>query len=172
MTLKQQKISAISLALLVLISTTGISMNMMLCNCTGKQYLSVFASMMDLDCCKVKLQEVKVEKTSKHDCCTKKQTKSCNKEQKNSGKTTILAQKKCCKSNFKYAKANINLDVVSLQELPVSNLVLPLAYSFPTTFHLDFVAFPKTIALEGPPNKAPPRYNGQALMNWFQVYRC
>ena len=169
MTKKQRKISAISLALLVLISTTGISMNTIWCSCTGEQYLSIFAAVMD--CCQDKGQATQVEKTNQHDCC-KKQTKSCKKEQYNSDKTTILAQKDCCTSKFKYAKANINLDVVALQELPVGDLVMPVVYSIPTTFQLHFVAFPQAIALEGTPNKAPPRYYGQSFMNWFQVYRC
>jgi len=172
--MKQQhhKIIAISLALLVLISTTGISMNMMLCSCTGKEYLSMMASVLELDCCKKNKLEVKASKAKTHDCCSKEKfCKKTEKKELDASKPTIMAKKDCCTPTVKYSKANINLTFESGQELPSCHLLLPSVYSFQATYYKNSITA-QTAVLGVPQNKAPPRCFGNALLNWYQTYRC
>jgi hypothetical protein len=172
--MKQQhhKLIAISLALLVLISTTGISMNMMLCSCTGKEYLSMMASVLELDCCKIKKTIVKAAKVKKHDCCSK--AKACKKTEKKEidvSKPTIIAKKDCCTPTVKYSKANINLTFGSQEELSSCKLLLPSHYSVQATYYNNSIVAQAAV-LGVPQNKAPPRCFGHALLNWYQTYRC
>lgn len=169
MTAKQHRIIALSLAFLVLISTTGISMKVMLCNCTGQEYLAMLASKLDLDCCKLNIQK----QTSTHQCCSKAHSKAKHQVSKTtSHQAQIMAKKDCCTPGFKYAKANINFDLAANEQLPNYSLapLLPI-YNIPI-YYETVVSFPSTIALIGISNKAPPLPTGQALLNWYQTYRC
>ena len=169
---RHHRVIAISLALLVLISTTGISMNMMLCSCTGKEYLSMMASVLELDCCKTKKALVKAPKAKTHDCCSK--AKACKKTEKKAidvSKPTIMAKKDCCTPKVKYSKANINLTFGSNQELPSCKLLLPSVCSIQPTYYNSSIAA-QTVVLGVPQNKAPPGCFGHALLNWYQTYRC
>lgn len=166
MATQKHQIIALSLALLVLISTTGISMKMMLCHCTGKEYWTLITS--KLSCCKL-FDEVVGKTTS---CCSKKEQSSCPSTIDKKG-NNVSTNEKCCSSKFQYAKANINLDLVQLQDLPYSEALIPTlnSYSYPPIWAESFFV-PKEIALAGCQNKAPPKFSGQALLHWLQVYRC
>lgn len=164
MTNTKHKITAISLAFLVLISTTGIGLNIMLCNCTGQQYLALLASRLNLDCCKDKLAEA-----AKKSCCP---SASSIKNQANSfDSPTIMAKEECCSSSYKYAKANINLELAKEIPLPSTDFVFhPLRTNFVVQYQQPTL-IPQTIAYSNLSNKAPPRFN-ESILNWFQIYRC
>lgn len=165
MRVKQHKTMALILAFLVLISTTGISMNMMLCNCTGQQYLAMLASKLDLECCKIK-----AAKQAKKSCCATPSpqahtTSTCHK------KSPFLANKDCCSPIFKYSKANINLNLSHDLELPTVGDPLPWVYFSPPVYYSAPIVLPQIIAVHNNLNKAPPRYSS-SIQNWFQIYRC
>lgn len=154
---------ALSLALLVLISTTGFSMNVMFCSCTGKQYIAILASKLHFSCCKAQLVK------AANNCCKKTKT-NCNRSNKKDG-ATILADKDCCSSIFKWKKANINLDLIQQLELPTAHFKILSNYWKTPIYQIALPVFPLTIALIGTPNKAPPRFEG-SFQNWFQIYHC
>lgn len=164
---KQHKLTAISLAFLILISTTGISMNMMLCNCTGQQYLAFLAKQTNLTCC-----QQKANISPKQVCCSSSSIiPKHHHAQTSTGEPTILVNKNCCSSFFQYTKANINLDLIQVLELPafvgslLTNLIkISAAYIAP-------VVIPQHLVVQEHSNKAPPRF-GRSILNWFQIYRC
>lgn len=158
------KITAITLAFLVLFSTTGISMNVVLCHCTGQQYLSVL--MPKLDCCKKKEAQ---QKEISHVCCSKKTSTTCSKEQH---QLSVETDKKCCSSNFKYSKANINLELTTNTILPsfVVALVPNIVTVLPTYNYVLLI--PQVVTVIGHPNKAPPKPFGSELLHLIQNYRC
>lgn len=163
MTSTKHKITAISLAFLVLISTTGIGLNIMLCNCTGQQYLAVLASKLNLECCKDKLAEA-----AKNNCCSS--STSIKKQPNNFELPTIMADDDCCSSSFKYAKANINLELS--EEIPLPTISFVLNYFINALVQYEQpVRIPQTIAYSSLSNKAPPRFK-TSILNWFQIYRC
>lgn len=164
MATQKHQIIALSLALLVLISTTGISMKMMLCHCTGEEYWTLITN--KLGCCKQ--FEAAVEKATS--CCSKKEETSCPSHKKGNN---VSPNEKCCSSKFQYAKANINLDLVQMQDLPYSEALIPIlnSYSYLPIWAENFFV-PKEIALAGCQNKAPPLPFGQDLLHWLQIYRC
>lgn len=160
----KHKITAFSLAFLVLISTTGIGLNIMLCNCTGQQYLALLASQLNLECCKEKLAEA-----AKKSCCS---TSTIIKQQPtNFESPTIMATKKCCTSSFKYAKANINLELTEGIDLPTTNWLPYLWLDRYTVQYEQAPLIPQIIAQGRLSNKAPPRFK-DSILNWFQIYRC
>jgi len=164
MTSTKHKITAISLAFLVLISTTGIGLNIMLCNCTGQQYLALLASELNLECCKNKLAEV-----AKKGCCSG--ATKVKKQQNNFESPTIMAKKDCCSSSFKYAKSNINLELAEEIPLPTTNFVFEHWIKNTAVQYKQPVLIPQTIAYSNLSNKAPPRFK-ESILNWFQIYRC
>ncbi|WMX15823.1 MULTISPECIES: hypothetical protein [unclassified Aureispira] len=161
MTTTKHKITAFSLAFLVLISTTGIGLNIMLCNCTGVQYLAILASKMNLECCKEKLA------AAKKNCCTNSKTI----QQDNFDSPTIMAEKECCSSSFKYAKANINLELVKEIPLPTTSFVHTFWVPSKVLPYTEPLLLPQNVACSNTSNKAPPRFK-ESILNWFQVYRC
>lgn len=164
MTTTKHKITAISLAFLVLISTTGIGLNVMLCHCTGQQYLALLASKLNLECCKDKLAEA-----AKKSCCSNATT---IKKQPNSFESaTIIAEDDCCSSSFKYAKANINLELAKDIPLPTTNFAFNYQSANPVVHYEQYIFAPQQIAYNSLSNKAPPRFKG-SILNWFQIYRC
>ncbi|MBL4649344.1 MAG: hypothetical protein JKY03_06390 [Aureispira sp.] len=164
MTSTKHKITAFSLAFLVLISTTGIGLNIMLCHCTGQQYLALLATKLNLECCKDKLTEA-----AKKSCCSNSTT--IKKQQNNFESPTIMAQDDCCSSSFKYAKSNINLELS--EEIPLPTTSFVVNHWIPDTFvqYEQPVLIPQTIAYSNLSNKAPPRFK-ESVLNWFQIYRC
>lgn len=164
MTSTKHKITAISLAFLVLISTTGIGLNIMLCNCTGQQYLALLADKLDLECCKDKLAE-----TAKKSCCSS--TTTIKKQQNNFESPNIMADDDCCSSSFKYAKANINLELGEEILLPTTAFVVNHLLASPFVQYEQPVRIPQTVTYSNLSNKAPPRFKGP-ILNWFQIYRC
>lgn len=165
MTSAKHKITAISLAFLVLISTTGIGVNIMLCHCTGQQYLALLATKLNLECCKDKLAQA-----AKKSCCSKATT--VKKQQTNFDSPTIMAEDDgCCSSSFKYAKANINLELAEEIPLPTTDLVVKHWIPTATVQYEHPVLIPQTLAYSNLSNKAPPRFK-ESILNWFQIYRC
>lgn len=164
MTSTKHKITAISLAFLVLISTTGIGLNIMLCNCTGQQYLALLATKLNLECCKDKLTKV-----AKESCCSP--TTTNKKQQGNFDAPTIMAEDDCCSSSFKYAKANINLELAEEISLPTTNFVIPYYLPNAIVQYEQAALIPQTLTYSNLSNKAPPRFK-ESILNWFQIYRC
>lgn len=165
MTSTKHKIIALSLAFLVLISTTGIGLNIMLCHCTGQQYLAVLATKLNLECCKDKLAEA-----AKKSCCSNSTT--IKKQQNNFESPTIMAQEDdCCSSSFKYAKSNINLELAEKTPLPITSLTINHWVTDMFVQYEQPVLIPQTIAYSNLSNKAPPRFK-ESVLNWFQIYRC
>ena len=164
MTSTKHKITAISLAFLVLISTTGIGLNIMLCHCTGQQYLALLATRLNLDCCKDKLAEA-----AKKSCCSKSTT--IKKQQNDFESPTIMAKKDCCSSSFKYAKANINLEFSKEVPLPTSSFVAAYSVANLVVQYEQPTLIPQRLAYSNLSNKAPPRFK-ESILNWFQIYRC
>jgi hypothetical protein len=164
MTNTKHKITAISLAFLVLISTTGIGLNIMLCHCTGQQYLALLATKLNLECCKDKLA-----KAAKKSCCSKATT--IKKQQTNFDSPTIMAEDGCCSSSFKYAKANINLELAEEIPLPTTNFVVNYWVHNAIIQHEQPTLIPQKLAYSNLSNKAPPRFK-ESILNWFQIYRC
>ena len=164
MTSTKHKITAISLAFLVLISTTGIGLNIMLCNCTGQQYLAILASKLNLECCKAKLVEA-----SKKSCCAS--SSKAKKQPTHFESPTIMAKDDCCTSSFKYAKANINLELAEETLLPTNNFALYPEAVYPVIQYETPLILPQTIGYYNLSNKAPPRFK-ESILNWFQTYRC
>lgn len=169
MTNQKHQITAFALALLVLISTTGISMKMMFCHCTGQEYWALITA--KLGCCQEKEAQKAIE-SKMASCCSKKQEKHCQTKTTDSKKTAV-EEKKCCTSKFQYAKANINLDLVQTHDLPVCAAIIPIlsSYSFLPIWAEPFFV-PQEIALAGCQNKAPPLPYGHDLLHWLQIYRC
>ena len=165
MTSTKYKITAISLAFLVLISTTGIGLNVMLCNCTGQQYLALLATNLNLECCKDKLA-----KAAKKSCCSRATT--IKKQQNNFESPNIMAEDDCCCSSFfKYAKANINLELGEEILLPTTEFVINSWITNTFVQYEQPVLIPQTITYSNLSNKAPPRFK-ESILNWFQIYRC
>ena len=164
MTSTKHKMTAISLAFLVLISTTGIGLNIMLCHCTGQQYLAILATKLNLECCKAKLA-----KSAKKSCCSSSTT--IKKQQNNFESPTIMAEDHCCSSSFKYAKANINLELSEEILLPTTNFVVNHSITNAFVQYQQPVLIPQPIAYSCLSNKAPPRFK-ESILNWFQTYRC
>lgn len=164
MTSTKHKITAITLAFLVLISTTGIGLNIMLCNCTGQQYLALLATKLNLECCKDKLA-----KAAKESCCSP--TTTSKKQQSNFDSPTIMAEDDCCSSSFKYAKANINLELAEEIPLPTTNFVTQYYFQNTTVQYEQALLVPQTLTYSNLSNKAPPRFK-DSILNWFQIYRC
>lgn len=164
MTAKQHKTMAFSLAFLILISTTGFSVNMLFCSCTGKQYLATLASKLHLDCCKVELAEAAQN-------CSVKVKPTVFAQSVQQDEFQVITKKNCCSNSFKWAKANINLEVTNPLEFPTFILLPVFNYVKQPAYDVPFAVFPKTIALAGYTNKAPP-LRGVSIQNWFQIYRC
>jgi len=163
MTKTKHKITAISLAFLVLISTTGIGLNTMLCSCTGQQYLAFLVTKLNLNCCKGTLGDAVKENSCSSSSIIKKQ-------QSNFELPSVIEKEDCCSSSFKYAKASINLELSEEIPLPTSSLV---AYHWFYTLlpYEQPVLIPQTVAYSNLSNKAPPRFK-ESILNWFQIYRC
>lgn len=159
------KITAIILAFLVLFSTTGISMNVILCHCTGQQYLSSFLS--NTSCCTKKEAPLQGNSSS---CCSQNSIASCSKD----GESSIKNGKKCCSSSFKYAKSNINLDLAASPVLPVLPVFLALTPTLTTILYSynNILVIADNYAVIANPNKAPPKPFGQILLQLIQNYRC
>jgi len=160
----QHRIIALSLAFLVLISTTGISMNMMLCQCTGEQYLAAFASKTPKECC----EKHHAQPTQKQ-CCSATTSKKCSTDSK---QTQFKAKKTCCTPGFQYAKANINFELQKNIDFVIDGFCAVIPTIISTTYDCysnPFVGLETTKRLH---NKAPPLFFGQQLLHWIQTYRC
>lgn len=166
---KQHRYTALFLALLVLTSTVGIGINTMLCKCTGKQYISMFSSSADSDCCKLKKTKNKPTKNRKAACCTKSQNKKCAVKQ-DLGSPAIKADKKCCISDFQYVKADIDFNSYFAEELPISTDTDALLYT--NNYHSEPQQTKIASVLTKTSNKAPPNLHGKSLLHRYQIYRC
>lgn len=161
----QHRVIALCLAFLVLISTTGISMNIMLCQCTGEQYLALLANDTPRECC----QKHRAQATKKQ-CCSKATSKQCSIDNK---QTHFKAKKNCCTPGFQYAKANINFELQKHVDFVINSFftVIPVIKSvtYDYCYSNPFVGLETTKRLH---NKAPPQFFGQLLLHWIQTYRC
>lgn len=149
---------AIFLAFLVFISTTGIGITTVLCQCTGESTIALLSLDCAKKCCKKNKQ--KLPKSAKS-CCLSNTTTCKNSSQNSKG---------CCKSDYTHIDSDINFSATQPAEL-FSLFVLEnntCAASFPPT-ELNYT-FNHCLSI--PSNKAPPNVYGTSLLLRYQIFRC
>lgn len=167
---KGLKYTAVFMALLILISSVGVSTYSSLCLCTGKVTSSLLW-----------------ETTHTNDsCCSKKEQKKCKKAEqvksccsiKHATQKTNSCQAKhkdCHETDIEYQHLEIDAEVQSAQFsfTPIHVLAFLPNYWKGLGSHLispDYL--PNSFVLERPINKAPPLPYGRRLLNFQEIYRC
>lgn len=150
---------ALFLAFLILISTTGIGLTTVVCQCTGQSSLAFLSLNFDKDCCHKTKKSV--HQLHKNKCCKKNHP-----SQDALGKQL----KGCCDSNFEYFVSDIQLSNPSY-EFELSTVLLhtdiPLQYFSAYNYSIQPPQF-----LPNTANKAPPKLTGKDILIKYQVFRC
>ncbi|MCP4441718.1 MAG: hypothetical protein GY810_22660 [Aureispira sp.] len=157
---------AFFLAILMLISNVGISMDILLCHCTDQLKVAIFSEVEPQTCCKHKLQkEVKT-----HSCC-KKTTKPTHCTKPSIDKKTEKVSKDCCSNGSQYltldqahTQDNLNIDFSNWVAIIPNKLMV--AYTATQDWILP------NIYNKIPSNKAPPLPSGRQLLQAIQRYIC
>lgn len=165
---QQQRISAIFLALLILVSSVGWSSYARYCSCANEVYNSLFAKN-EGACCKHHAAQ-KAKAAPKHSCCSLQHTK----EKALSEEESCKKSDNCCHTQVKYLAldADATLAQVSL-DLPNSLM----DWVFSAKASLVFPNFIRNYSLSNYeqglclPNAPPPK-SGRQILQLIQVMRC
>ena len=155
---KRHRIVALTLAVLVFISTTGVGITLGWCHCTNQAIASIFVPS---ECCSHQVvQPVK-------DACCAKTAAAIN------AQTPSISAQKCCDTVFKYTTADIDFTNWVEGQVPTINWTVWI--DVPQLVYHQVVAnlFTFVTTYKANPNKAPPvRLFGKILLQFIQIYRC
>jgi len=153
---------AVSLSLLILVSSVGWSSYARYCSCAEKVYTSLFANN-ESDCCQAHKAQKEVT-TTEHSCCSKKQVQEeyCQKKDN------------CCNTKVKYMALDTDATLVQVS-IDIPNVLTDWNFTgLPNLAHIDFIASYNLATLYKKsflPN-APPPISGRQLLQLIQVMRC
>lgn len=153
------RIIAISLSLLILVSTTGFSMNLGWCYCSNQKHISVFVP---TECCS-------------HDAATEKISSCCSSSIESiSESCSQISSGNHCDFELKYVQSDINFNTSPSFDLPLFQLLFLNDWqglNSLTRESYQIVFSPFVSNING--NKAPPiLLFGKKLLQFIQVYRC
>jgi hypothetical protein len=165
---QQQRISAVFLAILILVSSVGWSSYARYCSCANEVYTSLFAKN-EGTCCKHHAAQ-KAKAAPKHSCCSLQHTK----EKALSEEDSCKKSDNCCHTQVKYMALDADATLAQAA-LDLPNLLTDWNFSAKT--NLLYPNFIRNYSLSNYdkgmflPNAPPPK-SGRQLLQFIQVMRC
>ena len=165
---QQQRISAIFLALLVLVSSVGWSSYARYCSCANEVYTSIFAKN-EGTCCKHHAAQ-KAKEEPKHSCCSLQHTK----EKSLSEEESCKKSDNCCHTEVIYMALDVDATLAQVS-LDLPNSLMYWDFSaincliYPNFIHhYSLSNYEQGLFL---PNAPPPK-SGRQILQLIQVMRC
>ncbi|MCH2043583.1 MAG: hypothetical protein MK212_05535 [Saprospiraceae bacterium] len=162
--------TAIFMALLILISSVGVSSYSSLCICTGKITSSILWEASPV----------------KDNCCSKKEQKKCRKADQPKSCCSvkhIIPKNNSCQAQHK----DCHETDIEYQHLSIDAEIQQVSFSFSTVHVLAFLPdcwkglgnhlvspdyLPNSFVLEYPIERGPPLPYGRSLLKFQEIYRC